>query len=180
MRFAIVPGEHMQNRTKPAVEAASQGKARAKAHDELVGVFRALAEQHDQVAALFEQIKATPESRALLWPQLRRELVSHEHSEVRELYPVLRQLDETRALADHHDEEARALDAMIGRLDTLNLQADDWSQLFDELVDTVTHHAKAEEEAKIFPIAQEALGEARALELEATVLKAKQQISDAS
>jgi hemerythrin superfamily protein len=146
----------------------------------LVGVFRTLADQHAQVAGLFEQLKASPASSALLWPQIRRELVSHEHSEVRELYPVLRQHDATRALADHHDEEARELDAVIARLDTLDVSSEAWMQLFDQLVTTVLHHAKDEEEAKIFPLAQQTLGEPKALELDAKVLAAKQQLAAAN
>lgn len=142
----------------------------------LVGVFSTLADQHDQVAQLFDQLEASPESRALLWPQIRRELVSHEHSEVRELFPVLRQYEETRELADQHDAEARELDALIARLDALDIQSDDWVDVFDELVETVTHHAKDEEEANIFPLAQRVIGETRAVELEAKVLAAKQQL----
>jgi hemerythrin superfamily protein len=169
----------MPNRTQDsATKRAPQGNTGRAGADGLVGVFRTLAEQHDQVAALFEQLQEQPESRALLWPQLRRELVSHEHAEVRELYPVLRQLAATRALADHHDDEARELDAMISRLDTLDIQSDDWTTLFDALVDTVIHHAKDEEEAKIFPAAQQALGEPRAIELDAKVLAAKQQLME--
>jgi hemerythrin superfamily protein len=170
----------MPNRSHdPMPITANQGNP-MKGSEGLVGVFRTLADQHDQVAKLFDQLKATPEARATIWPQLRRELVSHEHSEVRELYPVLRQLDETRVLADHHDEEARELDALIHRLDSLDLQSDKWSQLFDQLVKTVLHHAKAEEEAKIFPVAQQVLGKARAIELDAKVRAAKQQLAAAS
>jgi hypothetical protein len=66
-------------------------------------VFQTIADQHDAVAALSAQLMAIPDSRAILWPQIRRELVSHEHSEVRELFPVLRQLEEICALADRHD-----------------------------------------------------------------------------
>lgn len=148
--------------------------------DGLVGVFQTLADQHDAVAKLFAQVMDSPDSRAMLWPQIRRELVSHEHSEVRELYPVLRQLDETRALADHHDEEARQLDAMIAQLGTLDIQSDAWLHQFKKLVETVTHHAKDEEEAKIFPVAQRAIGEARAIELDAKVALAKQQLGDSN
>jgi hypothetical protein len=148
--------------------------------DELIGVFRFLADQHDDAATLFGQLLEAPESRALLWPQIRRALVAHEHGEVRELYPVLRQLEELRGLADHHDEEARALDGLIAGLDAVELQSPEWLHAFEGLVATVKHHAKAEEEAKIFPLAQRALGKARALELEAKLRDATQQIVDPS
>ena len=169
----------MPNRAnETAGKAASKRNPVEKGSQDLLGVFQTLAEQHDQVAAMFEQLRGQPESRAILWPQLRRELVSHEHSEVRELYPVLRQFEELRALADHHDDEARELDSMIARLDKLDVQTDAWSELFDQLVETVTQHAKDEEEAKIFPTAQRVIGEPRALELDAKVLATKQQLME--
>lgn len=145
--------------------------------EELVGVFRTLADQHEQVAAMFDELQGTLQSSAILWPQIRRELVSHEHAEVRELYPLLRELEETRDLADHHDEEAAELDELIARLDRLDVGTNEWIQLFGELVETVTHHAK-EEEAKIFPIAQQVIGEARAVELDAKLLATKRQLME--
>jgi hemerythrin superfamily protein len=170
----------MPTRSNAPVSTTADQTAPRPGADRLVGVFRTLADQHAQVAGLFEQVKTSPESRALLWPQIRRELVSHEHSEVRELYPVLRQLEETRAFADHHDQEARELDALIARLDALDISSDEWTKRFAQLVKTVLHHAKDEEEAKIFPIAQQALGEARAIELDAKVLAAKQKLAAAN
>lgn len=168
----------MPNQMKETKPRTAKNDTAPMATEGLVGVFQTLADQHDAVAKLFAQVMDSPDSRAILWPQIRRELVSHEHSEVRELYPVLRRLPETHALADHHDEEARQLDAMIAQLDTLDMQSNDWLQQFGQLVETVTHHAKNEEEAKIFPVAQRALGEARAIELDAKVAMAKQQLSE--
>jgi len=146
--------------------------------DGLLGVFSTLAEQHNQVAAMLAQLQQDPSTRDAQWPMVRRELVSHEHSEVRELYPVLRQYEALRALADHHDEEARELDALIGRLDTLDIDSNEWGDVLDTLVTTVLHHAKEEEEQNIFPAAQEAIGEARAIELDAKVQLAKQQLAE--
>jgi hemerythrin superfamily protein len=166
----------MSNQTNETLARGPKDGTVAGGADGLLGVFRTLADQHDAVAAMFAKLAETPEARAMLWPELRRELVSHEHSEVRELFPVLRQVEELRALADHHDDEARGLDAMIRRLDTLDVQSDEWAEQFQELVRTVTYHAKEEEEKKIFPLAQRALGEPRALELDAKVALARQQI----
>jgi len=168
----------MPNRVNEMPAKTARKQDAVEGADDLLGVFRTLADQHDQVAAMFDQLRETPESSAILWPQLRRELVSHEHAEVRELYPLLRKFDETRDLADHHDKEAAELDALIARLDGLDVRSDEWIELFDELVETVTHHAKEEEEAKIFPIAQDVIGEARAVELDARLLATKQQLME--
>jgi hemerythrin superfamily protein len=158
--------------------SARAPRAETPRNDGLIGVFRTLADQHAQVAQLLAQLQADPSSRGALWPRVRRELVSHEQSEVRELYPVLRQFEELRALADEHDAEARELDALIARLDAVDSQSDIWAQALEVLTQTVLHHAKEEEEQKIFPAAQQVIGEARAFELDEKVLLTKQKVSE--
>ena len=140
----------------------------------LVGVFKTLAEQHGEVAALLKRLQHSPDKRSELWPEIRRELLSHERAELREVYPVLRQYGETRVLAEHHDQEASELESLIQRLDLIT--TDDWRPLFDQLVETVLHHANEEEE-KIFPNAQDAIGHDAARELEQRFLSAKKQIA---
>jgi len=139
----------------------------------LTGVFKTLAEQHGDVAAMLKRLQSKPEKKAELWPEIRRELLSHERGEMREVYPVLRQHVQTRALAEHHDQEAAEMERLIEQLDTAT--ADDWRRLFDQLTDTVIHHAN-EEEGTIFPKAQEAIGDKAAKDLEARFLAAKKQI----
>lgn len=139
----------------------------------LHGVFRVLAEQHGEVSAMLKRLQDNPEKKAELWPEIRRELLSHERAEMREIYPVLRQHVQTRALADHHDQEAAELERMIQQLD---LQAGDWRALYDQLVDTVVHHA-TEEENEIFPKAQDAIGDRAAKDLEQKFLAAKRMIA---
>lgn len=141
--------------------------------DGLHGVFKTLAEQHGEVSAMLKRLQDKPEKRGELWPQIRRELISHERAEMREVYPVLRQHAQTRALADHHDQEAAELERLIERID---MAAADWQTLFDQLVDTVVHHAN-EEENEIFPKAQEAIGDRTTKDLEARFLAVKQQIA---
>ena len=140
--------------------------------DGLHGVFRTLAEQHGEVSAMLKRLQDKPEKRAELWPEIRRELMSHERAEMREIYPVLRQHPQTRALAEHHDQEAAELERLIERIDA---QTVDWRTLYDELVDAVVHHAN-EEENEIFPKAQEAIGDKAARDLEARFLAAKKQV----
>jgi hemerythrin superfamily protein len=141
--------------------------------DGLHGVFKTLAEQHGEVSAMLKRLQDKPEKKAELWPEIRRELISHERAEMREIYPVLRQHAQTRALADHHDQEAAELERLIERL---NMQTADWTTLFDQLVDTVIHHAN-EEENEIFPKAQDAIGDRTTKDLEARFLAAKKQIA---
>ena len=140
--------------------------------DGLVGVFKTLAEQHGEVSAMLKRLQGKPEKRAELWPDIRRELLSHERAEMREVYPVLRQRVETRALAEHHDQEAAEMERLIERIDTA--AGDAWRTLYDQLVDAVHHHAN-EEESEIFPKAQQAIGEQGAKDLESRFLMAKKQ-----
>ncbi len=139
----------------------------------LTGVFKTLAEQHGEVTAMLKRLQSKPEKQAELWPEIRRELLSHERGEVREVYPVLRQHVQTRALAEHHDQEAAEMERLIERIDTAT--AADWRPLFDQLVDTVIRHAN-QEESDIFPKAQEAIGAQAAKDLEPRFLAAKKQL----
>jgi hemerythrin superfamily protein len=141
--------------------------------DGLHGVFKTLAEQHGEVSAMLKRLQDRPEKKAELWPEIRRELISHERAEMREIYPVLRQHAQTRALAEHHDQEAAELERLIERLD---VETGDWQALFAQLVDAVVNHAN-EEENQIFPKAQDAIGDRTTKDLEARFLAAKKQIA---
>lgn len=124
----------------------------------LEGVFKTLSEQHGEAKVLIDKIKSDPKKRAELWPTLRKDLVSHERAEMREVYTELREHFETSALADHHDEEAGELDRVIQELSALDLASDEWGRLFATLGEKVIHHA-TEEEKEIFPAAQPVIGD---------------------
>src|ERR1700733_11384094 len=98
-----------------------------------VGVFATLARQHGEVTALLERCRGHRDRRAGLWPEIRNQLLAHERSEMRVLYPELRLHDATRTLADHHDAEAQAIEGMIARLDAEPIDSEAWGQLFDKL-----------------------------------------------
>jgi len=142
----------------------------------LVGVFKTLAEQHGEVTALLERAKTSDEKFTKLWPTNRRELLSHEKAEMREVYPVLRARDATRQLAEHHDAEAAKLEQLIANVDELAVASPARRELFQQLIDTVIEHAH-EEETDIFPKAQEAIGKSQAEDLNAKFLGAKRQIA---
>jgi len=144
----------------------------------LTGVWRTLAEQHGEVAMLMERAKTSDEKFTELWPTIKRELLSHEKAEVREVYPTLRTSPETRALADHHDAEANQLEHLIKTIDELAIGAQDRRDTFQKLLDTVLHHAK-EEENEIFPKAQEAFGKEVAERLDASFKRVKKQVAEA-
>src|SRR5262249_42560909 len=143
----------------------SQGMGKVKAVKArlsgLGGVFRTLAEQHGEVTALLERAKMSDDKFSQLWPTIRRELLSHEQGEMREVYPVLRAHDELRALADHHDEEAREMEQLIAKIDELAIATPARRDTFQQLIDRVIDHAR-EEEDDIFPKAQGVIGKDQA------------------
>lgn len=142
----------------------------------LVGVFKTLSEQHGEAGALLKRVKSDPDKRAELWPKIRQELVSHEEGELREVYPVLREHPETRAMADRHQAEAGELSSLIDRIHEAEIASEEWGRFFEQLVRTVENHVQ-EEEKEIFPKAQQVIGAARAKELEPRFLAAKRQIA---
>jgi hemerythrin superfamily protein len=123
----------------------------------LVGVFKVLAEQHGEVAALLERAKASDDKFTQLWPTIRRELLSHEMAEIREVYPVLRMHAELRDLADRHDREAAEMEQLIGWIQEMAIGSPERHDAYDRLVDAVMRHAR-EEEHTIFPRVQQAIG----------------------
>ncbi|TMQ13575.1 MAG: hypothetical protein E6J90_28225 [Deltaproteobacteria bacterium] len=68
------------------------------------------------------------------------------------------------------------MENLIEKLDLA--QALDWRALYDQLVDTVIHHAE-EEEKEIFPKALDAIGDQTAKDLDERFLAAKQHAASA-
>ena len=158
----------MPNRmdTTPASETRSAARNVKPRSDGLVGVFSTLAAQHREAIALLDAALQNPDRRPELWPKVRAQLMAHERAEMQELYPLLREMPHTRALAEHHDIEANAMVGMIERLEGMDLRSATWSEHFEELAGTVKHHALEEEEEEIFPLAQDALGAPRSKQLD--------------
>ena len=142
----------------------------------LHGVFTTLAKQHGEVSALMRALRNDPEKCDDLWPEIRRELLSHERAELAVVYPALRECGEIQ-LADRHDKEASEMEQLIARLEELD-DEQMFMASFGDLCDAVLHHAK-EEEKEIFPRAEKALGKERAAQLDQACLGAKQRIARA-
>jgi hypothetical protein len=146
-------------------------------NDALIGVFHTLARQHADVVLLIERVRDEPERRNQLWKEIRRALLSHEHGELREIYPVLRHDERTAMIAENHDHEAREMERMIEQLDG-DMRDDEWHVCFGKLAAAVQTHAE-EEERWIFPKAQKVLGAERARALEAAFVATQQEIEAA-
>lgn len=167
----------MAHRTHSVV-AKSAGKVKAVTARlaGLVGVFNTLAEQHAEVKVLLKRLQDKPEHKTELWPDIRRQLLAHERGELREVYPILREHIETRELADRHEDEAAAMEALIDQIDSA--AGTHWQDSYDQLVQTVIEHAEQEEKV-IFPKAIKAIGDKQAKQLDAKFLAAKRQFEQA-
>lgn len=138
----------------------------------LTGVFETLAEQHGAVWVLLTRMQDKPEKKPELWPEIRRELLSHECGETLAIYPALREYPTLSAFAEHHDQEAGVMESLIYKVDAA--PGEDWRSPYGELVDSALRHAD-EEEREIFPKAQAIIGEQGAKDLEVKFLAAKKQ-----
>ncbi|MCA9646274.1 MAG: hemerythrin domain-containing protein [Polyangiaceae bacterium] len=148
-------------------EIASKGAQKVKAVKSdlkgFKGIFKTLTEEHGEAHSLLKHVANThdPKVRAEIWPKLRSTLHAHEEGEMTLLYPLLRQQPETRALADDHDALVNDLDTVIERLDVCSYEDAEWQTFAATLLQLLEHHIR-QEETKLFPEAQAALGYERA------------------
>jgi hemerythrin superfamily protein len=147
--------------TNKMEELASKAMGAAKAvkatFEGLDGVFRHLAREHGEVSALLMRLKASsdPSVRRELWPTIRKELLSHEIAEKREVYPAFRTDPELQSMADEHDNDAEGLEDAIRELTDTAVDSEAWQPTLDRLIQLVQEHVRDEEE-EYFPIADRA------------------------
>src|SRR5262249_3177331 len=101
----------MPNRTDQVVSKAMEAEKALKATVKgLTGVFKTLMEEHGALAALLRRVQGSDSLRLELWPEIRSELLAHERGERSVVYAALREFDDTRAIAERHDEETAQLE----------------------------------------------------------------------
>lgn len=130
-------------------------------------IFDQLREEHGEVERMMRQVATSedPEVRRALFPTIRRELIAHAKGEEREFYSVLRRHEETRELAEHALDEHEDIEEMLGELEAMAFDSDEWGETFEELVDSVKDHVDVEEN-DLFPMAKRLLSEAQTHEIE--------------
>lgn len=162
---------HMEKAAAKAMGAAKKIQGTVKG---LSGVFTTLMEEHGEVSVMLHRLESSTDSetRARLWPTVRKELASHEEAEVEVLFGAFQQRSETSHLALHHNEEAQQLSLLIGKIEAMDIDDPMWLASLQDLVRLVRHHVQ-EEERHTFPAGQRALGAAMAKELNAAYLAKK-------
>ncbi|WP_454063734.1 hemerythrin domain-containing protein [Candidatus Nitrospira salsa] len=131
-------------------------------------IFQVLKKDHQEVKELFKKIKETgpraAKSREKLFAQLKGDLEAHSYGEENVFYPRLKEHAEMEDLAEEAVEEHNGVADLLGELEDMDHESDEWNTKLAELKKNVEHHVK-EEEGEIFKKAKSILSkeEAQAL-----------------
>ena len=149
-----------------------------------MNAFTLLKADHKKVAGILEKLDSTTErgvkTRAELFNQLKTELEVHTRIEETIFYPALEKADETRDITLEAFEEHRLVKQLLGELDSMGKDQEEWTAKFTVLKESIEHHVE-EEEGDMFPKARKVLGEENAEVLGTRMEEAKnQQLKKAS
>lgn len=112
-----------------------------------------LAAEHDMVLALFDKMLATDDGqttkRKMMLMQLGHALDKHAYAEEHVVYPALRQAND-KADADHLEAEHGEVKTFLYRLHNMAPDAPEWLSTVREFRDSVSAHARMEED-EVFP-----------------------------
>jgi len=139
-----------------------------------------LKQQHREVAALFARMAKMGDGEAMdkreLFRELDRQLTMHATIEEKHFYPAVRAA-QTEELVDESFEEHATIKKQLAELRSLSPGDHSFDSRIEELKECVEHHAKEEEEAKLFPKVKRMLDgkqlEALAAQMRATMERLK-------
>jgi iron-sulfur cluster repair protein YtfE (RIC family) len=141
-----------------------------------MNAFTLLKADHKKVAGILEKIDETTEravkTREELFTQLKTELDIHTRIEETIFYPALKDADETRDITLEAFEEHKVVKTLLGELESLGKDKEEWTAKFTVLKENIEHHVE-EEEDEMFPKARKVLGEDGAETLGTRMEKAK-------
>ena len=141
-----------------------------------MNAFTLLKADHKKVAGILKKIDETTEravkTREELFTQLKTELDIHTRIEETIFYPALKDADETRDITLEAFEEHKVVKTLLGELESLGKDKEEWTAKFTVLKENIEHHVE-EEEGEMFPKARKVLGEDGAETLGTRMEKAK-------
>jgi hemerythrin superfamily protein len=127
-----------------------------------MNAFTLLKADHKKVAGILEKIDETTEravkTREELFTQLKTELDIHTRIEETIFYPALEEADETRDITLEAFEEHKVVKTLLGELESMGKDQEEWTAKFTVLKESVEHHVE-EEEGEMFTKARTVLGE---------------------
>jgi hemerythrin-like domain-containing protein len=125
-----------------------------------MNAFTLLKQDHETVADLLEKIDKTTErgvkTREDLFTKLKSELDVHAKIEETIFYPALENEDETRDITLEAFEEHRLVKQLLGELESMSKDAEEWTAKFTVLKENIEHHVE-EEEGEMFASARKVL-----------------------
>jgi hypothetical protein len=125
-----------------------------------MNAFDILKEDHQKVSDLFEKLEPTTEravkTREELFTKLKTELDIHAFIEETLLYPVLKEIEETRDITLEGIEEHRLVKQLLAELEQMPKGTEQWTAKMTVLKENVEHHVE-EEEGEMFKQARSAL-----------------------
>jgi len=141
-----------------------------------------LKQDHKKVAGLLEQLSDTTEralkTRDELFTRLNAELDLHARIEEQILYPALKDVEETREIANEAVEEHRIVKRLLKELDIAQKGTEKWTAKLTVLKESVQHHVE-EEEGEMFKRARKALSNEQIDELGNRLAEAKKTLAAA-
>lgn len=162
--------------SKIAGQAAGKAKSMGKAMKGYSGIFRQLAEEHGEVSTLIQRVRVADETspaRRELFPEIRKELLSHARAEEQEFYGPLRRRTEMQKIVQHSITEHEEVERLLEDLQSTDMATPDWTKLFHRIADAVQEHVK-EEEQELFPQARDVMEDGEAERMKESYLKAKE------
>ena len=125
-----------------------------------MNAFTLLKQDHETVADLLEKIDKTTErglkTREDLFTKLKSELDVHAKIEETIFYPALENEDETRDITLEAFEEHRLVKQLLGELESMSKDSEEWTAKFTVLKENIEHHVE-EEEGEMFENARKVL-----------------------
>jgi hypothetical protein len=144
-----------------------------------MNAFQLLKEDHKKVSGIFEQLEPTTEraqkTRTELFAQLKQELDIHAKIEESIFYPSIKQAAETREIVLEGFEEHHVIKMLLGELESLPVDTEQWTAKLKVLQENVEHHVEEEEE-EMFQKARDVLSEEQITNLGTQMEEMKRQL----
>lgn len=159
----------MAKGTKAAARAAGWAPSGER------GIFRRLKEEHAQVARMMSRVAAMRDvgEKRRLFETVRVELLAHAKGEQAELYPVFREVEETEEIVEEALDDHEAIEQMLETLRSMDVDSEEWDELFDEVMSEVEDHV-AQEENELFSLAEELIDAEHADKIEEHYVSSKE------
>jgi iron-sulfur cluster repair protein YtfE (RIC family) len=142
-----------------------------------------LEQDHDKVMKIMEELEKTTErgvkTREELFNKLVSELTVHEQIEEQIFYPAVKEQATTKKLEElvtESYEEHHFVDIVKAEIEQTPFDTEEWAAKFKVMKENIEHHAKEEEEQKMFPKVRKAFTKAELEDLGTQMAELKEQL----